>query len=85
MSEVNVTSPSEHSERVVMWEDGEFPDNKGFYAINFCWEPREGSFCGSEYFDGRKWRTNYPVIKYAGPFKNERDAIVFSDKNDVSW
>ena len=81
-NEVNVMNPAEH---VVMWQDKCKPETKGWYAVNYCWDVMEGSFCGSCYFDGADWVESLPINKFSGPFQSKGRAMEWVDHNDISF
>ena len=66
---------------------------RGWYAVNYCWEPIEGSFSEPLFFDGEKWpnwiqkfeNDYYPILYVAGPFESENEAEGFIEKNDIEF
>lgn len=85
MNEQNKPTVSNPVKAVVMWQDECKPDKKGWYAVNYCWCVRDGSFCGADYFDGEKWREALPVNQFAGVFESKSLAMSWVDHNDISF
>ncbi len=78
-------SVSNPVEAVVMWQDESKPKVKGWYAVSYCWDVMEGSFCGACYFDGLVWGESLPISKFAGVFNNKSSATSWVDHNDISF
>jgi hypothetical protein len=60
------------------------PIEAGFYAVTRCWEPEEGFFPGSSYWDGTGWDDDGRAIllRSPSPFETKRDAIDWAYEND---
>jgi len=74
--------------KTIEWEefDGKLPKHIGYYAIHHCYDEREGSMIGCDYFNGKEWDHGYRgVLDYAGPFNSDDEADNFADANDISW
>ena len=52
------------------WNFKDKPNEPGCYAIIYCWEPEEGLFTGSSFWDGVMWKNGLPVTSWAGPFED---------------
>jgi len=65
-----------------IWVDGDDPKSHGWYAIAYCWEMEEGSWCEARYYKG-EW--NRPVYMYCGPFVDESSAAAWAKENDISF
>lgn len=64
------------------WRSGN-PKEKGWYAIQYCWDTEEGTFYACDYFNGSNWTDKtLPIFQFAGIFENEIDAEEFADKED---
>jgi hypothetical protein len=57
------------------------PEVVGWYAVLRCWEPQEGIFPGSSYWDGKGWYES-AVTAHSGPFPSEKEAEVWADEHD---
>ena len=65
------------------WINGDKPDRRGFYAIQYSWSGGEGTFYSSRDYDHNLGFGRLPVFKYAGPFETEQEADDFADKADT--
>lgn len=69
-----------------LWEYDEPPSQEGWYAITYCWDPAEGSLIGADYWDGEKWKRNYPIVGLSpSSFSSESEAEKWAEENDCSW
>lgn len=71
------------------WKDFETPDKRGWYAVNYCWDVREGSFCESIYFDGERFDyggcISLPCIMISKKrFRSKIGCDNWLEKNDIS-
>jgi hypothetical protein len=70
----------------VKWVYDKYPCEElpGIYAISYCWDCDEGSFCGLNLWHGNEWEEGLPIIAYAGPFESEYEAEDWLERNDIS-
>lgn len=72
-------------------ESSSKPDKTGWYAELHCWDPLEGFFPGSSYWDGDNFKgymKGYPppVTHFIDKcFTSESDALRFAYENDPNW
>lgn len=59
------------------------PTSIGWYAIHYCWDPIEGSFCGVDFWSN-EWEESYPIRNFAGPFATQYEAERWVEVNDIS-
>jgi hypothetical protein len=69
------------------WEvDAGPPPLPGIYAIQYCWDTEEGSFCEVGHWNGTEWYEDLPVTgRSSGPFPTEGAAQEWVDANNCSW
>lgn len=65
------------------WTFSENPQQKGWYAISYCWEAEEGIFNGASFWTGTNWEGCLPIFAFAGPFETSAEAVAWADAQDV--
>lgn len=73
------------TERNKIWDENDDPTETGWYAIEYCWDSEEGSFCGTSYWNMKEWDSSLPVTRFAGPFEDENSADIWVEQNDISF
>lgn len=70
-----------------IWEwHSDNPKTAGFYAILFCYDPDEGTFPDSRFWDGKEWDESLPIVWVSSiAFPTKEDAEDWAYENDPGY